>query len=427
MEKFINSIQKKLSPIAVKMAENIYLRALSEAMQSAMPIIMLGSFACLFAFIKIDAWQGFLTQVPALKSVFMTVQSLTLSIISIYIVFLVSARLSAKIDLDPITTGAVSLATFLLVTPHEVYKSIPSQWLGYSGMFTAIILGFAVPMFIRFCYKKNIVIKMPEGVPKIVENALALVVPCTILFGLAAVSQVLLPNTPLGSLHNIIYTVIQTPIKNIGLTLPGVLFVKLLMALFMFTGIHGSTVGAFLTPLETAADAENLAAFTSALPLPNAVTGAMKIFCFPGGIGATLGLAILMLFVVKSSRLKTLGRMSIIPSLFAINEPLLFGIPILLNPVLLIPYILNPFINILVGYGSVVLGLIPRFPGIAPDWTVPPILNGLIAQGWQTAVLQVVLIVTNVVIWYPFLKIVDKGYVEEENKQKNLEAHGESV
>lgn len=410
-------IQKKLTPIAEKISDNIYLRSLSEAMQSAMPIIMIGSFACLFAFIKIDIWQSFLAKAPALKSLFMTIQSLTLSIISLYIVFLLAARLSAKIDLDPITTGAVSLATFLLITPHEIYKAIPIQWLGYSGMFSAIILGFVVPLFIRFCFDKKLVIRMPEGVPKIVENALALFVPCGLIFAIGAASQVLLPKTSFGSLHNIIYTVIQTPIKNIGLTLPGVLFVKILMALFMFCGIHGNTVGAFLTPLETSADAENLAAFTHSLPLPNVITGAMKILCFPGGIGATLGLAILLLFAVKSSRLKTMGKLAIIPSFFSINEPLLFGIPILLNPVLLIPFILNPFINILIGYGSVILGIIPRFPGIYPDWTTPIIINGFLAQGWQTALLQVFLLFINILVWYPFIKIVDKEYMDEEKKQ----------
>lgn len=182
----------------------------------------------------------------------------------------------------------------------------------------------------------------------------------------------------------------------------------------MFCGIHGNAIFSIISPLTMNASAENLSALAAGSPLPNIIIDSFSVLCQPGGIGCTFGLAFLMAFAAKSKRMKTLGRLSIVPAIFGINEPLLFGIPIMLNPLLFIPYVLNPIICTSLSYISIALGITPRLTGTTVNWTMPQIVSGFLAQGIPTAILQVVLIAITTLIWFPFFRIVDRQIVKEE-------------
>ena len=232
---------------------------------------------------------------------------------------------------------------------------------------------------------------------------------------IATVLSVLFAKTSFGNFHAVIYNLIQTPLQGIGLSFPAYLFIQLLSTLLMFSGIHGNTVFGTITPLTMAASAENLAALGAGLQLPNIITSSFSVFCQPGGIGATLGLTFLLTFTAKSKRLRTLGKLAIIPALFGINEPLIFGIPILLNPMLFIPYIISPIVATSVSYFSILSGIVPRLSGVEVNWTMPQVVSGFLAQGPQAAILQVVIILLTTAIWFPFFKLVDKQIAKEES------------
>jgi PTS system cellobiose-specific IIC component len=420
MEKFIASLQKALRPVADKISGNKLMGSLGRTFQLLLPVIMIGSFACLGAFLDIPAWQAFVTS-TGLQFILMTIQSLTLSIIALYVVIILSYLYGQEMELNPMSSSIISLMAFLLLTPHELYTSLPTQWFGYAGLFGAIIVAWFVPRFTRLLIKKQIYIHMPQGIPPIVETSFASIVPALFVTIIAVIVSWLLSLTPFDNFHNIIYTIIQAPLKGIGLSFPGYLLMQILCTLVMFCGIHGNTIFAIYIPLTMAASAENLAALTAGQSLPNIFTGSFSVLCQPGGIGGTLGLAFMLAFAAKSKRLRTLGRMSAVPAIFGINEPLIFGVPILLNPLLFIPYVLSPIVCTSISYFSIALGIVPRLTGTEVNWTMPQIVSGFLAQGWQAALLQVVLIAVSTLIWFPFFKMVDKQISAEEEKSKGNE------
>ena len=422
MEKFINSLQKRLMPIANKISNNKFMGSLGQTFQMLLPVIMIGSFACLGAFLDIPAWQGFVTA-TGLQPILMGIQSLTLSIIALYVVVVLPYYYAQKLDINPISAMVISLMTFLILTPHELYTALPTEWFGYPGLFGAMLVAGLIPQLIRFLLKHKVYIRMPEGVPKMVEDSFAALVPSLVALILAVTVAQIFASTAFGSFHNLIYTAIQTPLQGFGLSLPAYMVMQLLCTLLMFCGIHGNTVFATFTPIAMAASAQNLEALASGAPLPNIITSSFSIFCQPGGIGATFGLAFMLAFVAKSKRLKTLGKISIIPAIFGINEPLIFGIPILLNPLLFIPYVLAPLVCTGLAYLSIATGIVPRLSGVEVNWTMPQFVSGFLAQGVPAVILQIVLVAVSALIWFPFFKMVDKQISAEENKaEENAKA-----
>ncbi len=417
MEKLMGVLQEKLMPFANYLASNKFLNALGHTFQILLPIIMIGSFAALGAFLNIEAWQSFIGS-TGLNMILMNTQSMTLSIIAFYVVIVLPYQYAQKLNVNPISSAVVSVMTFLLLTPTELYTAIPTQWLGYPGLFGAMFVGGLVPLLIKFCIDRKIYIKMPAGVPQIVEDSFASIVPTFIAMVIAVVLSNLFAKTTFGNFHAIIYTLIQTPLQGVGLSYPAYLAVQVLSTLLMFSGIHGNTVFGTITPLTMAASAENLAALAAGQSLPNIITSSFSVFCQPGGIGGTLGLAFLLTFRAKSKRLRTLGKLALIPAIFGINEPLIFGIPILLNPMLFIPYILSPIAATSVSYFSIASGIVPRLSGVEVNWTMPQVVSGFLAQGPQSAILQIVIILLTTAIWYPFFKLVDKQIASEESLEK---------
>ena len=255
---------------------------------------------------------------------------------------------------------------------------------------------------------------MPKGVPPIVEDSFASLVPSLFVLIIAVILSVLFAKTSFGSFHNLIYTLIQVPLSGFGLSLPSYVIMQITTTLLMFCGIHGNTVFAAFMPLTMAASAENLAALAAGETLPHIITGSFSVFCQPGGIGATFGLAFLLMFRAKSKRLRTLGKLSFIPAIFGINEPMIFGIPILLNPLLFIPYVLNPIICTVLSYVAIATGIVPRLSGTEVNWTMPQFVSGFLAQGPQAVILQIVLVAITTLIWIPFFRMVDKKIADEE-------------
>lgn len=413
MNKLMDKLQNVLMPLAHKISQIKFLSAMGATFQILLPVILIGSFACLGAFLDIPAWQAFVGS-TGLNMIFMTLQSLTLSIITLYIAFVLPYQYASKLGLAPLPSAIASFMTFLLLTPTELYTNIPSTWLGFPGLFTCMIVTVLVVRLHKVMEDKGIYIHMPEGVPPMVEASFKALLPTVISAVVAIIISTLMSKTSFGCIHQVIYSFVQTPLQSMGLSFPAYLLMQILTTLFMFCGIHGDAVRGIFTPLTMAASEQNLAALAAGLELPNIITDSFSVLCQPGGIGGTFGLAFMMAFLAKSKRMKTLGRMSVVPAIFGINEPLLFGIPIMLNPLLFIPYVLNPIVCTSGSYISIALGITPRLNGAAVNWTMPQVISGFLAQGVPTAILQVVLILLTTAIWYPFFKMVDRQICKEE-------------
>lgn len=415
----LESFSNKIMPVAEKVSTVKFLKALAETMQAILPVTIIGSFACLFAFIDIGPWQNFLAAHPILPNTFLNIQGLTLNSMSLYVIIILPYLYARQFNLkEGVSCVVLNLAAFLLLTPNEPMMNIPMQWLGSSGLFSAMLISFVVVRIVKFCVDKHITIHMPAGVPEFVENSFVVIIAAAIIvFGFGFLGQFLL-STSFGSVHQMLYSFIQTPLAGFGSSLPSLIFGAIIGSLTMFCGIHGSTVLAYLDPIKAANDVENLAAATAGEALPHIFTSGMWTSVLCGGIGATLGLAIVMVIFCRSARYKQLSRMALIPQIFNIGEPLLFGIPIMLNPLLLIPYVGGMVVNVIVVYGAIAIGLCAPFTGVTVAFTVPTILSGALSCSvpWQGALLQAVVLIIDCLIWYPFVKMIDKQALKEEKE-----------
>ena len=428
MEKIIDVITEKMVPIAEKLNKIKFLQSLAEAMMSIMSVTMVGAFACLFAFIDIGGWQDFLAEHAYISSFFMNVQSVTITIIAFYTLLALPYIYSEKLDLkNKLSVMILTVAGFLCLTPVELYASIPMEWLGHKGLFSVILVGFLVPRICKLCLDHNVTIKMPAGVPRAIESTFATLIPAFIVcFPLCLLGR-FLQTTEFMSFHNVIYTLIQAPLREVGNTLPVLILMEMMSTLAMFCGIHGTSVTTWYTPLQTAVTQENLAAFTAGEPLPNIIIDGFTNTITIGGIGATLALAIVMLIVVKSKRYKEINKIAFIPQIFNISEPYLFGIPIMLNPILFLPYIGGVLFNCFSSYILVSTGIIARFTGVTVAWTVPSFIKCFLTCSvpWQGLALCLFNLAIDCLLWLPFIRILDKQALKEE--AEGIEADADAV
>ena len=224
----------------------------------------------------------------------------------------------------------------------------------------------------------------------------------------------------LGSLNNVLAFVIGKPLGLIGGTLPGTFIAVLLNSIFWFCGVNGGqVVGSVMNPIWLQYTDENRLAQAAGEVLPHIITAPfMDLFVYIGGGGATIGLALCLIFFSKSNEYRTLGKISGIPALFNINTAILFSFPTVLNPIMIIPFVLTPVVNAIITYFAMVSGLVPLTTGVTLPWTTPPIIGGFLATGgsWQGAALQVVLVAVSFLIYYPFFKSADKRNLAIEKK-----------
>lgn len=209
-------------------------------------------------------------------------------------------------------------------------------------------------------------------------------------------------------MHQFIYTFLQIPLQGMGGNIVSIILLWTLAQLLWFVGIHGTMViYSVVLPIFTAMDAMQLAAYSAGESLPN-ITGRAFVSTYTMS-GSAIGLTLLMLFFARSQQYKTLGKLTTVPALFGISEPLVFGTPMVFNFRFAIPFIFMNAISLVIAYGATYIGLVPRVAGITPITGVPIILSGIMEGSWKIAVLQVVLVAVQLIIWYPFFKKADRA------------------
>ena len=425
MNKIVDFVEQVMGPFAEKVSSIKFLQALSETMQAIMAVTIVGAFACLFAFVDIGPWTAFLESVPWVQFTFMTIQSLTLSVITLYVILVLPFRYGTILGVkNPIVLTALNVAAFLLVTPTTLYTNIPTEWLGHKGMIGGMLVTYVVVRIYKFFMDKNIVIKMPDSVPEFVATSFTALLPgICILFPLGFLGQ-FVAQTELGSVHNIIYTLIQAPLANVAGGYFGFLIYGLISVLSFFCGIHASSTTAMFSPLVSAWSLEVNEAFINGMQSTNFFNNGTIATAFTGGQAMTLGICLAALFFTKSKRLKTVARVAIVPQLFNISEPILFGLPVMLNPIFFIPYVLTGIVNISISYFTAAIGFV-QYMGIDPSWTIPMGLKAFFISSTPLtcALVQIVIIAVDMAIMLPFLRVFDKQCLAEETAEK-IEASG---
>ncbi|MFS7004147.1 PTS cellobiose transporter subunit IIC [Carnobacterium maltaromaticum] len=425
MDKFLDVLQEKMGPIAYKLDSNRYLSAIKTGFFGAMPILIIGSVFLLFANLPIPGYADFMASMMGENwtTYFMVPYDMTMNIMTIFVVFGIAKDLAHHYKVDDLAAVVIAVVAFFILTPTIAdtggANGIPTSNLGASGLFVGMITAILAVEISRWVEQRGWTIKMPDSVPSNVARSFTALIPAFFVIVIFDLIRIGFSFTAYDTAQAFIFQILQTPLTALGSSLPATIVVLLFEGLLWSFGIHGSNiVGAVMQPIWLSLTADNAAAFSAHEALPHIVNYQFySNFIKVGGAGGTLGLAILCVFVAKSAQFKTLGKLAIAPGIFNINEPLIFGIPIVLNPVMMIPFIITPVVLAIVAYFAMATGLVDFTNGTNLPWTTPPIVSGFLLNGWRGALLQVVQIALSMAIYFPFFKL-------EDNKAYQLELEG---
>ena len=426
MDKMQNWMMEKVLPVANSISNQRHLAAVRNAMTLLIPLTIIGGFAILLVQPPITegstngfllAWQAMAT--GPIGAAIWPVYFLTMGCLSIYVCVGVAYFLAKGYGLNTITNTVTALMIFLLVSGafDMSTMSLNTSFFGASYMFGAILVAIISVEIMNFFMKRNIKIKMPDSVPPNVTAPFEALIPGAVAVVLMVIVDYVIRNLTGAGFTSLIFTIFQPLMRATG-SIPSVLFINFIVTFFWFFGIHGDNmVAPVTTPITTAALAANAEAYAAGQTLPFAYAGAAATvfgqWCF------FLGLQIIMLFFCKSSRLRSLVKVSLIPSLFNINEPGVFGIPTVLNVFMFIPGAFCAMLNYLIYALCANAGLVSKFMVAAP-WTTPGPLNAFLATGFdfRVVVLWFIIFALDIVITLPFMRTYDKQLLAEEAENK---------
>lgn len=409
MEKFFD----KINPYMTKLANNPTLKGISSGMMGSIVVTLVGSLCLLLAVFPIDAVKN-TVEALGLQTVFFGINSVTIGCLALYIVVLVTNSLvrSYNPNEDGLAASVIGLLSFLIVTPLGVtvdeVTAIPTTWLGAAGVFSALIISIITAKVFVFVKGKGWTIKMPASVPPMVSRTFEGLVPGILIAIIFIIINCIFKQTSYGCMHQFVYSILQTPLQGLGGNLWAMCLFTIVAQLLWFFGIHGTNViSPIYTPIWLTLDLANQAAVAqNGMGAGENIIGMAFFNTFTWG-GCVLGFVLLMAFASKSSQYKSLGRLSLVPALFGITEPVIFGTPLVLNFIFFIPFVFGNVIAILVAYAAIASGLVPTLMGAATVFGLPIGFHAAVQGSWQAVVLQIVVMAIVGLVWYPFFKKAD--------------------
>jgi PTS system cellobiose-specific IIC component len=366
----------------------------------------------------------------------MPMYNATMPMVSLFVAYLVGYYYAEteKTEQKPVFAGIATLTSFLLVSPQTlefnkevVPGALPTAAFGSSGLFVALIFSYLIAIvFCKAFANPKLTIKMPDSVPPMVANSFKSLTPMVITLFVACVVTFGFALTPFTNIHNFISELVQKPLMAIGTGLPAILIYQTLMQLFWFFGMHGDQiVGAVTDPILQAAGMENLEAYQAGKDLPYIITGQFSSLFV---VIAFISLVLAIVITSKSKQLREVGKIASIPACFNISEPVVFGLPIVMNVVLFIPWILVRPIFTLIAYGFMATGLCPAPTGVSIPWTTPPLISGFLAtNSIMGAVVQIVCLAVGTLLFIPFVRVLDRENLIAEGKIEDIKVEKTEV
>lgn len=425
MGKFLND---KVVPKIMAFINTKAIQSIKDGMVYSMPLIIVGSFFLILANFPVQAVVDVL-EATGIKGVLDQAYGATFNISAIVAVLGISYNYVKSEGQEPLSGAIVALGTFILLMPSSIETEsgevvtgiINKTWTAGQGMIGAIIVGLLTGWMYSWFLKKDIRIKMPQGVPQGVSNAFSALIPGAVIIIIATVIHGIADLGFHTTVMEAIYKMIQTPLQSMTDSLGGAIMMCFMGPFLWVFGVHGSTiVGGIMTGILQANSLANQEIIDKGLELTVANGGHIVTqqfydqFINVTGAGLTIGLVLYMFTFAKSKQLKTLGRLEMVPALFNINEPILFGVPVVMNPILAVPFIGMPVIACVLQYAALYTGLCPLYGATQVPWTCPPIISGFLVGGWRSALLQLVIFVISFFVYFPFVRKIDKMNVKAE-------------
>lgn len=414
---------EKMKPFFEKISNNSYLRAIRDGFISLIPVILFSSFFLLVAYVP-NAFNFHWGE--EIESILMKAYNGSMGILGILMAATVTKSLTENFNtklpktnqINSTSTMIAAFIGFLIVGVDSLEGEFASDYMGTKGLMTAFIVGFIVPNIYRFCVSKNLTVKMPEEVPGNISQTFKDLIPFTLstvfFWGFDLGFRNLVGSGFSEKLIELFQPIFSAADGYFGLAL-----IFGAMAFFWFVGIHGPSIvepavaAIYITNVEM-----NFQLFQSGEHAPKILSQGLQYFVATlGGTGATLVITLMFAFLAKSKQLKTMGRASAIPVLFGVNEPMLFGAPIVLNPIFFIPFILAPILNVWIFKFFVEVldmnGFIYNLP-----WTTPGPVGLILGTGFAglSIVLMIVLLTVDFAIYYPFFKAYDNELLVKEKE-----------
>ncbi len=430
MNKFMNWLQKYMVPLAAKLDQQKEIGAIKDGMVATVPVTIVGAIAMIltnFPYLSefapdLSAW---------LKANLGQISTVTISLLTVTVIVSCAYNYAKRLNVEKMYAVIMAFIAFFMLADFSftgnvtvngetvsnavVTGVIPTSALSSGGIFTALITTLVSVRLYTFIKNKNITIKLPDVVPSNVANSFISLVPMLIVAVIFVIIRDLFALTPYGYFPNFISEVFSKPLLALGDSVWAIMVIILVQQLLWFFGIHGANVvRAVWDPILITMMTANMEAYAAGEELPYIVT---QTFWNVYSAAFLFAIPLCLVLFCKSVRAKSIGKASIVPAVFCIHEPVIFGLPIVLNPLMFIPFIFVYILQFVLLYVLAVVGIVP-IPVASVPWTTPIILNGFLSTNFNImgAVAQILVIVLGVIGYYPFIKALDKQFLAEEKK-----------
>ena len=358
MDKVMVFLEKYLLPLAEKLGQNKYLNVLRDAFMLSFPLTMFGSIFIVIANLPFLNFIMSEEKLTVLKGALAPAAEGSMLMMTVFVIMGIGYYLTSSYKIEGIFGSAIAISAFFLVTPFQ-NGAMPLDRLGAKGMFVGMLVGFISAELYRKVVQKGWTIKMPDSVPPAVAKSFSALIPGFITLSLFLVVRIVFSLTSYGNIHDFIYLVIQTPMVKLGGGIVATVIAIIFIQVLWFFGLHGQTiVNSVLDPVWNTLSLQNLEAYQAGKELPNIITKQfMETYTVGlGGTGMTIAVVFALLFVMKSRQLKELGKLAGPAAIFNVNEPIIFGLPIVMNPLVFIPWLIAPIVVVIFTYTMMAIG-----------------------------------------------------------------------
>ncbi|MDF7638315.1 PTS transporter subunit EIIC [Lactobacillus sp. ESL0791] len=417
--KFSDIINNKIIPFAMKIANFKFVGAIRDGFGSILPLILTGSiFLIVINFPVLLHFDGTMAHIfgPEWSVKLNYAVNGTFNLMGLVAAMSIAYFYAKSWKLDPVGPAIANLAAFVVTIPATKDLGIPLSETGSLGLFVAMIFAYISVRIFKFMSDHHVEIKMPETVPPAVAKSFSAMFPTIVVIIITWLVRLFVEAMNWGSINAIIQKVLGIPLMKVtGGYLGGLVYV-LTVHLLWCVGIHGGNVAnSIMSPIFLAQLDQNRKAFAAHMALPNIITDSFWVFVHIGGSGMLLALALLMLWKSKSAQNKEVAKLGIVPTIFSVNEPIMFGLPVIMNPIMLIPYVLSVVVAFTIAYFSMKFGIVPKTNGIVIHWTTPIFVSGYLATGsFRGVLLQLVNLLVSMGIYFPFFRKYDQTLYEQE-------------
>ncbi|MGL5347594.1 MAG: PTS sugar transporter subunit IIC [Peptostreptococcaceae bacterium] len=444
MSKFLQNLEKFMTPISMRISSNKVLQSIKDAFILSIPFTVVGSFIGLIKMQLEYFTKGMESAaLTSLINVLGTVGDISMALIGVVIVMASAYYLSERLkssktcSINSIAVALLALVSYIATVPTTILEpesgnivsGYARNFFNYEGMFTGLIVGLVTAYLYNKLIQTKITINLPDGVPPGILNSFKSIIPMAVIITLFAVVKEFVIIVGYGSLQEMVTKLIVSPLADIGTGLPAIIIVIMFMQLLWFFGLHGFSImwglisaiwlPVFMNHIDIYAKTQDFSAITEVAP--NVMS---NIYAMIGGSGSTLALIIAILLISKKqSSERAIAKISLVPGLFNINEPIIFGLPIVLNPIMFIPFIFVPIINAIIAYIATSIGLVT--PMVVLNAGVEPVLlNAWVLGAFKLSpvLLMLALLVLDVVLYAPFVKLLQKQ--NENDKDGNCISDG---